>query len=133
MKWYHKKRMQKLIDYLRQLDRKEFNFGILINECGSVGCAMGHTPYIWPKLVKYISWNHINYNNISLIKKTGSPSGYVNVAKELFGLTYQEALALFAPNHQYILNLPNLKENATPKQVAKNLEKFLKVMEKSPI
>ncbi|MDE1971069.1 MAG: hypothetical protein KGI50_05875 [Patescibacteria group bacterium] len=43
----NKKRLIQLADYLDNLDPKFWNFRVTM--CGSVGCAVGHLPNVFPK------------------------------------------------------------------------------------
>ena len=120
MKWWHKKRLQKLADFLKTLHHKKFNFAYIINDCGTVGCAWGWTPVVFPKHLKW-------YNNSVVFKdnKLNTNFWFHEEAAYFFGITAEEALGLFSPNLQHKINLPNCDFNATPKQVAKNIQTFL--------
>lgn len=152
MKHFHKKRMQKLIDFLRQMRRKKFDFSLVAAKkpsCTTVGCAMGWTPVVFPGLVKFTDSDYEpstieDKNKLFLDVATrgqDSVSGYRSVAEKLFGLTSYEAEALFTPNTELIEIdengyskdhvLSGLPETATPKQVAARLEKFLRWKEKN--
>lgn len=119
MKWWHKKRLKKLADFLKTLHHKKFNFGLIINDCGTVGCAWGWTPVVFPKHLKW-------HNNFVIFKDENLDDDFWfhEKAAYFFGITTDEALGLFSPGNQYHIGLPNLFD-ATPKQVAKNIETFL--------
>lgn len=125
MKAIHKKRLRKLIAFLRQLPRKRFNFDTIRygHGCGTVGCAIGWTPEALPSLVK-------NDSLLGPVLRKGN--GYFrDIAAELTGLGPHLASCLFCPGEQAIADsrLPNLPATATPKQVARMLEKFIELQE----
>jgi len=127
MEHFHKKRLLKLCDFLEQLPRKDFDFGLVAEHksCGTVGCAIGWTPEVFPRLVR---WTRPRHNLMNVALKDRRVSGYVRVARSLFGLTYRDAHSLFTP-HSYVVALDQLPYRATPKQVARRIRKFLKLME----
>lgn len=47
-----RKRFLRLADYLQRLPARKFNFSIFAQQktCGTVGCAMGWTPAVFPSL-----------------------------------------------------------------------------------
>ena len=108
-------RLLKLATFLEILPREKFNFNCVIKrkpgkECGSVGCAIGWTPEVFPRLVK---WNDPKLNM----------AGYKELATELFDICYDNATYLFAPGDPCVGQLP---VTATPKMVAKHIRKFVK-------
>lgn len=131
MKPHHKARLRKLIAFFRVLPRKRFRFSSVRMEekCGSVCCAIGLTPEIFPKLVRSTEDRDVeligcqDYHN------------YINVGEELFGLSERASTCLFTPYHQTNLH-PDLDccgNYAAPKQVAAMLEKFLALVEAGEI
>jgi len=118
------KRMEKLADFLDKLPRRQFYFGDIIDTwdwkkgCGSVCCAIGWTPMVFPKFIK---WTESKGN-----VETEKNYGYVRVAAETFGITPSHAKDLFTPGTQVNLNLNYLNGDSTPKQVAKMLRKYMK-------
>ena len=51
------KRLRKLIAFLRTLDSDHFDFEILrheSNQCGTIACAIGWTPTVFPSLIKVV-------------------------------------------------------------------------------
>ena len=125
MKTIHRKRLAKLADYLDTLPRKKFNFEFIIEDdtCGAVGCAIGHCPNVFPKLVEYDPV-------LDTIKtKARGTRWYRGIAEELFGVSYDVAGGLFSPGRQESDLGPNYKDldsRATPKQVSKLIRQFLK-------
>ena len=133
MKHYHKKRLLKLCDFLEQLQRKDFNFNVVAERrsCGTIACAVGWTPAVFPRLVKWSPNKRGNRINIVLAKRHGK-SHYALVARSLFGLTSQDSLNLFTPWYDLYVGkteLGMLTESATPKQVAKRIRKFVRLTE----
>ena len=132
-----RKRLEKLIGFLKKLKPEKFNFGSVISkwdrkhECGSVCCAIGWTPVIFPNLIK---WNHNSLLSLA-IKKTGNGRSFGWIASYLFGIDFRISTSLFSPQDQDDVheNLKRLPEEATPKAVAKMLEKFLKLVDKGEI
>lgn len=144
MKHFHKKRILKLCDFLEQLPRKRFDFGVVAEKqsCGTVGCAIGWTPEVFPRLVKWTPPT-TKHGQMGIAPKDGRRGRcYTTIARSLFGLTKKHAHDLFtpsapvfidlsgAPDYKYVV-LGSLDFDATPKQVAKRLRKFLRLMEQS--
>jgi len=160
----NKKRLLKLADFLEELPRKLFDFGTIAHaekgltpkqalkagpKCGTVGCAMGWAPVVFPRLLKYTKVNEVHPDEIwntedlkqlyielrdpSLIKSAYDRNSYTIIASIVFDISQDEALALFTPDiHDW--NVPalneTLPENATPKQVAKRIRRYVKDKEK---
>jgi hypothetical protein len=132
MKKLHINRMRRLIKFLRNLPADNFSFGcvnngeinkdINIQKCGAVGCAIGWTPYVFPKILQYEPGT---YHKFCFLKGDANSLDYEATAARLFGLTHFTATRLFTPNSQSTLNLKNVPFNAEPDEVADMLEKFL--------
>lgn len=128
MKTIHIKRLRKLIAFLKALPPKKFDFTTEreIGEgpkCPTTACAIGWTPTVFPKLVKWVPESKGTF----LI---GShETSYAGVAEKLFGIPISVAIPLFYPNEQHFVDtrLPKCGYKATPKQVAKMLEKFIEL------
>jgi len=136
MKHHHKRRLLKLCEFLEQLPRKRFDFSVVAKEhsCGTVGCAIGWTPAVFPRLVKWLPAKKGKEIDVML---TGGRRGhfYTTVAKSLFGINHYQAEGLFTP-YTYLRmgenfgdGIEGLPDKATPKQVAKRLRQFLKLVE----
>lgn len=131
------KRLEKLINFLDQLVPKKFDFSSVVTEvdsaeeCGTVCCAMGWTPVVFPDLVK---WCEKGYD-IELVDSKYSRLGYYYVAHRLFGVSTLTALFLFSPNTQSMIHpsLSSCGRSATPKQVADMLRKFVKLVKRKEI
>ena len=136
MKSFEKKRMLKLADFLDKLPRQKFYFGSVVDgpdiprkelDCRSTACAIGWCPVVFPSLCEYGSvddWYPIR------MKGNHYGSDFTDIAKSLFGITYVEAVSLFAPNEKNHGGLKTLSEKATAKQVAANLRKFIAIKER---
>ena len=130
-----RKRLEKLIGFLKVLDRKKFDFGNVVriwddkHKCGTVCCAMGWTPAIFPGLVK---WK--KYSERLILIKNGDTLKYYHAADCLFGIPIDVGRELFRPMGQDEVHeeLPVLKK-PTPKQVTKMLKKFLRLVDKKEI
>jgi hypothetical protein len=134
-----RKRMLKLIDHLEEKPRGEFRYSAVVApkdeekydereylpwECPTVACVIGSCPLVFPHLMKYISTKDSGWQ--LAWKDTGDMTHYDYAGMELFGLTFQHSVALFTPNKQHFIGYPNLDRNATPKQVAKMLRRYVK-------
>lgn len=130
MRKLHIDRLQKLADHLERgkLGHKVFYFGTYNDEgnqgfdkngCGTTGCAIGECPIIFK------DWKFKGFNLDPVYKN------YLSIdysVENFFGINNQEFLHLFIPVSQ---NIPDfggvmLNINATKKQVAKNIELFIK-------
>jgi hypothetical protein len=125
-----KERLRELIAGLRELPDEAFNFRVLRedNSCGTVACALGWTPEIFPDLVKVdMSMGHPRVVHIA----TGSTS--LSIAYELFGISPEHAEGLFNPSEQHGISplLPICGRDATPDEVAAMLEKYIELTEKT--
>ncbi len=52
----YRDRLNKLANYIEKLPKKNFDFGVFSAEkhgCGTVGCAIGYMPLVFPKLAKF--------------------------------------------------------------------------------
>ena len=134
MKAIHKKRLQKLIAFLRQLPRKRFDFEVIRygTDCGAVACAIGWTPQALPRLAK------IDACGSPILRKTKLAENeqyqleqFREIAMEVTGLDRNTAPSLFCPRQQSMVDerLSDLPFTATPKQVARMLEKFIELQE----
>lgn len=130
----------KLADYLDagQFLHKEFNYKyvddgpITENGCGTAGCALGELPGCFPQ-----DW-HFSVNGIRSTPFLKGTEEHLTVKRyvhqheifaqveEYFGISNRMADHLFNPYQQYE-HFKELGENATPKQVARNIRKTVKL------
>lgn len=118
-------RLDKLIKFLEELPEEKFDFSTVIDGCGTVCCAIGWTPKLFPDLVEY--YQPGIEPDVILRSKTAEPKhGYEKVASIIFGMCEILARRLFTPNCQcYIhFDLPVMGNNASPKKVANMLKIF---------
>lgn len=130
-----KKRMLKLAAFLRELPRKQFKFSEIVKKgpkCGTVGCAMGWTPVLFPHLVKAELEEDLEDGTKRFDVKTKNSYGYTNVAREIFDIQDEGDLVFDDEGGAYELFTPGhtvcgiyLDYRATPKQVARRLEKYV--------
>lgn len=142
MKKIHRDRLLKMAKHLRDgnLGHKEFNFQFVnanelgqemrTNGCGFMGCAIGENPIAFPK-----SWRFVK----GVATLTGGkfdrdrwPCKELQHSEQFYGLTPREAAHLFVPNDQNPDDFGGyrLHGGATAKQVARNIEIFVKRKEK---
>lgn len=120
-------RFRTLIEFLWQLPAEKFNFRREVEKhdernCGTVCCAIGWTPVVFPELVE---WHMLNVSLYTRRKKESidSPHG---VANGLFGLNENEFDYLFQPTYgEAEPSECPLGPHITPQQLAAHLESFL--------
>jgi hypothetical protein len=132
MKALYRKRLLKLADFLDALPREKFDFGVITRvdgkpmrealkaaheRCGTVGCAIGWMPVVFPQLVM---WD----DDHGVVLKSDPWVLDFECAKEVFNLTDYESGRLFMPLAS------GLGRDATPKQVARHIRKFVRAKEK---
>ena len=146
MKAHHVKRLHKLADFLDTVPKKNFDFERVVYDrgdgpprkdfsCGTTACAMGYTPLLFPKLVEWAVVGEFNDSVCGVIPKGGNPCthSWGGAAMELFGIEGLEVDALFWPDANRIradIGLSELPKDPTPKQVARNIRKFIKLKSK---
>jgi len=125
-------RLRKLADFLDKLPPAHFNFGVTRadvsvsaeNTCGTVGCAIGWCPKVFPKLCR------VDNDGDVVI----GPSGcYWGVGAELFNMTAYHARDLFTPDARSPATGRALGRNATPKQVARRIRTYATWAEKTGV
>jgi len=133
-------RLRKLAKHLRgnHLAHRIFYFDRLAdgkldkdgNYCGSVGCAIGELPAVWPK---EWNWEPTIHNNdmFSIIHNTHGGFGIAQLwgaVSEFFSITESQAHHLFNPRKQMpqLYGGNKLDEYATVEQVADNIIAFIK-------
>jgi len=145
-----KKRLLKLAEHLEtgKLGHKKFDFGKYNSEkdphtevkpysCGYAGCALGECPIVFPKLWQF------SIDGTPALRTSNRDNAYLDGAREsqeFFGITYNEAGALFVPNGEWCngdtwyetapWNKKVLIDSATKKQVAAAIRRFVAWKEK---
>jgi hypothetical protein len=133
------KRLLKLASFLQKLPDSHFNFGVVRNRCkkskentcGTVGCAIGWTPSVFPELVRLgraeLSWRRGGSRlPVMRIGEFKNDPYYESVARGLFGMSKSHAFNLFTPYRQSPADQDYCLEGATPKQVAKRIRTYAK-------
>lgn len=136
------KRLLKLINFLDELPPEKFNFSREVTkahtnhkQCATVGCAIGWTPLLFPRLVKWNfrpNWTDETYQSdedfVGFWLKSVGPTYYREVAEELFGIPKNSSFgsSIFFPGEQRCVDtdLPNCSRDATPQEVATMLRKY---------
>lgn len=111
-------RLEKLATFLDVLPPKKFWFGTLISDmdskgCGTVCCAIGWTPKVFPELVRWGSFG---------VETMNGALNFSSVSEFLFGLDTLQTDCLFDPHCPRECPLPR---TATAKQVAAHIRKFI--------
>jgi hypothetical protein len=140
----HKERLLRLADFLEhELPPEKFSYGDVVRgpdmprkemDCGSVACAIGWCPVIFPDLASYAKARF--GPNFYVISKT--PSGdtswsFDEAGMNLFGLSLDESEALFDPfysdDSREEMGLEPVDENSSAIEVAANIRAFVKYKE----
>ena len=127
------RRLLKLAAFLRTLPRDRFDYKRWVGadwkgkqdlSCGTTACALGWAATIPAfrrlglRLRKIPGWDYSN-GEVVFGKGKDIPRD-LDAARALFGLNYDEAYLLFAPAED------GSEANATPKYVARKIEKLVK-------
>lgn len=122
-------RLRKLADFLDTLKRDAFNFGTLVDDwdwngrgrrqpgCGTVACAWGWAPHVFPRLLEWRA-------GTPMIRARAVCGPWYWNASDFFGLNTREVLHLFSPG-QVPWNKGPVYRNATPKQVAASIRRYV--------
>ena len=135
-----KDRLNALADFLDTVPKKSFNFSIFadgnLNECGTTGCALGWATTMtrFKRIGLELAMEsdamlrQISERKVILQKDGKKIAQHFGTAEHLFGISEHEAYGLFAPESSCDWQPTGLspEEDATPKQVAKNIRKFIK-------
>jgi hypothetical protein len=141
----YKQRLLALAELLETLPRKRFDYGHWAGDewkgeadlsCGTSACALGWATTM-PSLRKLglrLVKDSSGWIAVKLLSKNGTYMNDTEAAHEVFGVSEKEFQYLFIPSDKYVnITLPELGlntyapgENATPKQVAKHIRKFVK-------
>ena len=125
-------RLVTLIEFLKTLERKKFNFEILREDqdCGTIGCAIGWCPEIFPKLVEVRMSHCVDPQFRLTCENWPIGTNFDHVAWEMFGLEGD----VFTPDMKVVFDdgfgftiYTTPRGKATPKKVAKWLTKVLSI------
>lgn len=128
----NKDKLLQLAVFLDKLPAEKFHFDQVVTEfdenspdgmCGSVCCAMGRCPVLFPEEVQ---WSGSKCPGDALIDMTtGDSKDYLDIAMTMFGIEEYQAEALFSPGEQLLADLPRLWKDVTSKEVASNIRLFI--------
>lgn len=144
----HKQRMMKLAEALEKLPDERFCFNKVVHHgtpCGTIACAIGWTPAVFPDLVEWTGENSNGLHQGIGLCINGQGMEYSQVAEHLFGISPGEAVDLFSPvesdswseddeddelpEHPLHPNLRSLGKDANPMAVAAMLRRFLELVD----
>lgn len=126
----HSGRLTRLADALEHDEhghkRWDFNRVLVTVKCGSVGCAIGALPYVFPK---DFCFKDSSFPDMPWVSLRDGNAYDKKAAQEFFGLSMEEATHLFYPKEQEpkLYGGRVLGERAKPQSVAKNIRAFLEV------
>jgi len=139
----YKDKLNKLADFLDGLDESKFYFGSVVdkwvgdgreNLCGSVCCAIGWAPTLFPDEVQWMKGAHDN-----LAYNGNAQLSYGEIGAKLFDIPFWDAEALFSPNSTHMdddeayrwdeWGIHILYEEATPKELAANIRNYITMIE----
>lgn len=146
------KRLLELADTLDTIPRKRFDFAVWVGDdwqgapdlsCGTTACALGWATTIpslkraglrlkrdngnrWSASDPWMHYGHV---------VTPNTDDSMRAAMEVFAITYDDAELLFSPSdpcydHPKWYGKKILEENATPKQVASLIRRFVAARQK---
>ncbi len=147
METLHAKRLMKLARFLyNDLPEEKFDFTWVVQgqdmpnkkyDCGTVACAVGWMPHVFPRRFEWRKVNdpedyndHFRMGQIILVDKEMDVFMGLRMhgasLEDFFGLKNEEVSGLFSPLRQDYVDLPELTSNATAKDVAKNIARFVR-------
>jgi hypothetical protein len=136
-----KAKLLKLAAYLDNLSPKKFNIGSWVrecdetkNKCGTVACAFGWCPVIFPR--SNVKWTK-DKDWLGDIKYTNKNGTFYDMeaASEFFGIDYEYAKQIFMGTSypEYHQNGKDFyikgSKGITPKRVARRIRHFVKTGE----
>lgn len=118
-----KRRLLKLAAFLVQLKPEKFNYRYWVSEkdskgCGTVCCAGGWCPVVFPRYWRYASGESI------ALREGGNSVSTIGDLAAFFGIRYMLAKYLFMPAGG--VDSGPLPSSATAKEVAAHIRKFCK-------
>lgn len=136
----NKTKLLKLVDFLKNLSPDKFDFSEVVtecdyNNCGTVCCAIGWLPAIFPDEVEWrrrVEWDP---SETVLADKNGKHLRFGEVAENIFNIPKELANELFCPDSQQNVHsdLEDVSDYAAPLEVAKMLKHFIKLVEQGEI
>jgi len=137
-------KLLKLADFLDKLDDDKFWFGTVVNmwerkeknTCGTVCCAMGWTPQVFPDEVGWRAPKNLGnqYDDALYLKNTSDDiTNYDTIARKIFGISYDEVDFLFSPGdqedflekHGIETDIEDFTSSTSREQVANNIRYFV--------
>lgn len=135
-----RKRLLKIASHLRggKLGHKKFDFAVINadenrnelhhNGCGTLGCAIGEFPFIFPRQFEFRNGEPLPRDAAFRRRVLRYLDPVFSAAEEFLGISEEESVHLFAPwgqkNYKYGGCI--LGANATARAVAANIEAFVK-------
>jgi len=131
-----RRRLLKLARFLEKLPASKFDFSEIVtfskkvrgHECGTVCCAIGWTPKVFPK-----TWKWEEYYDFLLVARKDLPEkrgeDWHEQVCDFFGITGSELNGLFVPGTLYMpwaKEMIPMSNKTTAKEVAKSIRKFIK-------
>lgn len=126
------RRLLKLARFLRErVPKEKFDFTVIMQQgenpplealklgahkCGTVGCAIGWMPAVWPK---QLEWD--TFQCVVIRDDEQNIGADFRVAREWFRISDTDADYLFMPNWGH-----SVGRDATPKAVADHIRRFVK-------
>lgn len=137
----NKTKLLKLIDFLKNLPEEKFYFGSVVdsfdkeNNCGTVCCAIGWLPAIFPDEIEWYQEVRFAGENFLAHKETNHFVNYAKAATLVFNIPEEIAEGLFSPSSQTCVHkdLPDLDEKSYSVDVAEMLQDFIWLVEQGEI
>ena len=137
----NKERLLAMADHLErgQLGTIQFNFALIQdgpkqpNGCGTVGCALGEMPILFPNAVTWLHSEAPDDFRMKSLEDDSASHFAFGVARSVFDLEDMYTEALFAPTDDDNKSFSIIKDfggveltdNSTKEQVASNIRKFV--------
>lgn len=130
------KQLLKLADFLDTLPRQKFDFAVVAHQhgkpmraalkagktaCGTVACALGWTPAVWPRALR---WHPHKSIVLEIRFKDGMQLSTFDTAALWFDITREATEYLFDPS-------VNSLWRATPKRVARHIRRWVRKQQKA--
>ena len=110
--------LDKITDFLDKLPTEKFDFNEVRSECGSIACAVGWFPNIFPE---------VEYTDVDFRLNSTDGLEYIEVASYMLNVSEDIARDLFIPRKEISELFPTLPicgDDATPKEVSTMLKAF---------